>query len=184
MTQPRSRRRRSAAQPGSAPNETSQANPADYAEAGFVPSRKQVAYLLALEDALARRQPSYDAAICASLGMSRFTLARWRQTPAFLAWFVARLNRTSDETWRLIVRRQELNAIQGSVESAEFIARIRQVGAYAQRPGSVGGPGEANLLDLAKHYTVHRLVTRPDDVASTKTLPFDHPAILEAEARR
>lgn len=98
---------------------------------GFTPSPAQIKYLNALEGAVAKRQPHSDTALCASLRISRMTLWKWRQSPAFSAWLRGRLNQTSDDHWPLILRRHELLAIQGSVRSAEFIAKVR-AGTYGQ----------------------------------------------------
>lgn len=143
---------------------------------------RQVAYLLAVEDALASRQPPSDLALAERLGIHRRTFIRWRQDPAFLAWYRARMDRTSDAHWPMILRRHELSAMAGSVQSAEFIARVRREGAYAPRQFDPGGMGDGSmaLIDASKHYTVQLLVQRPDDVASSKVLPLDHPALVAA----
>lgn len=152
----------------------------DYADAGFIPSKRQVAYLLAVEDALATRQSITDVAIAASMGMSRATFIRWRQDPAFCHWYLSRMNRVSDHHWPMILRRHELSAIAGSVHSAEFIARVKANG-FAPRALAEGAEAGGALIDASKHYTVNVLVQRPDDVASATLLPLDDPRVVKAQ---
>lgn len=156
---------------------------------GFTPSPAQIKYLNALEEAVARRQPHSDTALCEKLGISRMTLWKWRHGPGFNTWLRGQMDQTSDENWPLILRRHELLAIQGSVRSAEFIAKVRN-GGYGH------GRGDAvDDADAATRYTVNLLVPRPGPdgelppgaVASSTLLPLDHPEIqacLEAQGLR
>lgn len=121
----------------------------------FQPSPAQLKYLAALEEALTRREPTSDSAICGGIGISRMTLWKWRQLPGFSAWVQGRLDQTSDWHWPLILQRHELQAIQGSVKSAEFIWKVRS-GVHSRARG-IGA--EANP---ATGYSVNILVPRPD----------------------
>lgn len=138
----------------------------------FQPSPAQRNYLTALQEALALRKSASDTAVCASIGISRMTLWKWRQLPEFTAWLRRELDQTSDWNWPLIVHRHELQALQGSVKSAEFIWKVRS-GMLCRR----SGPVDATAGDPATNYRVKYLTHGPDDVASSVVLPLDDPRL-------
>lgn len=115
---------------------------------GFEPSPAQFKYLLALEEVLEKRQSTSDSAVCRALKMSRQTLWEWKQDPYFRRWLRSGLDRTSDDHWPLILRRHELLAIQGSVRSAEFIARVRFM-------NHKGGRLDEPDADITTNYAVN-----------------------------
>jgi len=147
--------------------------------AGFEPSPKQRQYLDALEDAIERRQPVSDRAMCEALGMSRQTLFEWKQDPGFRAWLRTHLDRTSDDNWPLILRRHEHLALNGSVKSAEFIGKVRLVAAkIAGAPvsgGELDGPG-----DVTNNYQVNVLVAN-DPQKGIVNLLVPRPPALEGQ---
>ena len=104
----------------------------------------------ALEDALEKRLPCSDSALCRNLKMSRQTLWEWRHDLAFTRWLQSELDRTSDENWHKILRRHEYQAIQGSVRSAEFIAKVRFLARQTDDGVAVTGGG-----DPTTNYSIH-----------------------------
>lgn len=148
--------------------------------ASWRPSPAQYRYLLALEDAVLRRLPLSDTAICRALKMSRQTLHEWRLEDAFNRWVDETLEKTSHRLWPLIVRRQELNALTGSIKAAEFVARVRNVGGFG-RGNALGEGDPERLIDARTQYAVNILVQRPDDVASSVTLRPDDPRLLKEQ---
>jgi hypothetical protein len=125
----------------------------------FEPTAAQWRYLLALETTIEARLPVTDLSVSKQLKMSRQTIFEWKQDPRFRAWLHDRLNRTSEDLWPFILRRHELLAIQGSVKSAEFIAKVRFLALKVAAGVALGGQyGENSTVDITTDYDVHVLV--------------------------
>jgi hypothetical protein len=131
----------------------------DAANHVFEPTAAQWRYLLALEANIEARLPVTDLSVSKQLKMSRQTIFEWKQDPRFRAWLHDRLNRTSEDLWPFILRRHELLAIQGSVKSAEFIAKVRFLALKVAAGVALGGQyGENSTVDITTDYDVHVLV--------------------------
>lgn len=127
---------------------------------GFNPTAAQLNYLRVLTEALATRTPSSDTALCTAIGISRMTLWKWRQSPDFVRWLHGQIDQTGDFNWSIILRRQEVLALQGNLKSAEFVAKVR-FGAFARRGQSARRLAGANERETGVP-TVRLLIPRPE----------------------
>jgi hypothetical protein len=100
------------------------------------------------------RQSVSDTALCRKLKMSRTTVWQWKRDNGFRSWLRSSLQRTSDENWPLIVRRHEALAIQGSVRSAEFVLKVKQIS--SNEAGVQSPPGSGYIFNI--------LVPRPPEL--------------------
>jgi len=130
---------------------------------GFTPTEDQLKYLWLLRDAvsLVGDVKVNDTAMAQKCGISRTSIWQWKQDPEFLAWLRAMLVRERDTEWDLVLDKHTQLAMRGSVRSAEFLGKLRTVGA---RGGGFGDAGD--LVDNSiQNYQVNLLVPRPNEAA-------------------
>ena len=124
----------------------------------FEPSKKQLAYLFALREAVSNGGSGLvsDVAMATRLKMSRTTIWEWKHDPEFRAWLSSVLTMERDVDWDLVLDKHHQLAIRGSVRSAEFLAKVRSLGLKG------GGFNDSTDVDQSvSNYTVQLLVPRP-----------------------
>jgi hypothetical protein len=135
---------------------------------GFVeaPARVRPSYVpvyQAFIDCIDAGQSATTVNLAKKLGITKQAVSKFlRKHPDVLAFVDRHVRRVNGHQFGLVMRRHYNLAQQGSVDSAEFVAKVES-GHYAPRAPLGFGEGDDDPANASQyHYTLNLLVPRPD----------------------
>lgn len=104
--------------------------------AAFVPRSRQIAYLIALFEALTNGQKPTDEFLSGQVGCKRGTIGVWRKDPAFVEWVRVGLRGEVGSRWAMVLAVAFRCAMDGSIEHMRF---LRDIFEPAELPAMASG---------------------------------------------